>query len=131
MGKLRADVFKTKVEFNRAKAGLERYQRILAWSLYSAGALLFLVLGWILFPPEQQRWRWASNACFGVLLLNLWVSYWLICRLKSAQKVIGEFRIKLLQLAREKACDCDWPCDCASRIEKEIIEKAEIWNDGI
>lgn len=131
MGKLRTDVLKIKDEFDRVKAGLKKYQIILNWSLYSGGALLFPVLGWILFPPEQHKWRWIANLCFTVLLLNLWVSYWLIHRVKWAQRVIGELRIKLLQLVWERACDCERPCDCALRIEKEIIEKAESWNDGI
>lgn len=128
MGKLRAEVVKTKVEFDRVKAGLGKYKSLLIWSLYSGGVFLILALGWVLFPPEQYWWRLVSNLFFVVLLLNLWVSYWLIRRVKLTQRNIGELRIKMLQLVREKACDCQRPCDCVSEIEKEVVEKAGLLN---
>ncbi len=131
MGELRVDVLKVKTEFNIAKNKFEKYRVILNWSFYSGGAFLLLVLSIILFPPEQPWWRFVSNICFTVLLLNLWVSYWLICSIKSIQRNIGELRVKLIQLAWEKICDCKQPCDCVSKMEKEIMAEDKLWNDGI
>lgn len=131
MGELRSDVLKTKVEFYKVKARIEKYRVILIRSFYSGGFLLLLILWWILFPPEQSSWRLISNIGFTILLFNLWVSYWMICRIKSNQKFIGELRIKLRQMLWEKICECEQPCDCSVIMEREIVEESNSWSDGI
>lgn len=131
MGNLRNDVLKTKIEFNKAKTKLEMLRIILFSSFYSGSVLLVLILGWIIFPPEQSRWRFISNICFSVLLINLWITYWLIRWIKIVQRIIGELRIKLLQLVWEKVCDCEQACDCALQIENIIKEDNNSLNDEI
>lgn len=131
MGELRAEVLKIMVEINRVKARIGKCRVILIKSFYSGGALLLLIFWWIIFPPEQALWSLISNTCFTILLFNLWVSYWIISKIKSNQLSIGELRIKLRQMVWEKICDCEEPCNCSAKMEKELAEERNSWDDGI
>lgn len=131
MGELNTEVFKIKAEINKLKTKIGKYRIILIQSFYSGGALLLLVFWWIIFPPERFFWRLISNICFAILLLNLWVSYRIICKIKTKQVSIGESRIKLRQMVWEKICDCEQPCDCKAEMERETAEECNSWDDGI
>ena len=131
MEELIVEVSKIKVEINKFKTKIRKYRVILTWSFYLGGTLLLLVFWRIISPPERVFWSLLSNICFAILLINLWVSYWIICKIKSNQVSIGESRIKLRYMVWEKICDCEQTCDCRSKMEREMAKECNSWNDGI
>ncbi len=131
MGELNSEVFQAKVEIKKVKASIGKYRLLLIKGFYLGGALLLLAFWWIIFPPELTLWRLISNICFMALLFNLWVSYWIINKIKSNQASIGKLRTKIKQIVWEKSCDCQGPCDCVAKIEREMAEESNSWNDGI
>lgn len=131
MGAIKEEIRNIEAEIQQVKVKIHNYRMFLIGSFYWGGALLLLVFIWIIFPPEENCWRLASNSCFVLLLLSLWISYWLINKIKFMQRIIGELRIKLRQMVWGKICDCQEPCDCKEKIERAMVEEYNDWSDGI
>lgn len=131
MGVIKSEVLKIKDDIAKAKTKVERYRVQLIWSLYSGGALLLLVLWWIIFPPEQIFWSIISHSCFALLIISMSISYWIINKIKAYQLCLYGLRIKLQQLVWEKICDCVEPCDCQAKMERAMEEEARNWSNGI
>lgn len=131
MGAIKEEIRDIEAEIQRVKVKIENYRRFLIWSFYWGGVLLLLVLIWIIFPPEASWWRLISNSCFVLLLLSLWISYWIINKIRFNQRMLGELRIKLRQMVWGKICDCQEPCDCKEKIERAMKEEYNDWSDGI
>ena len=131
MGAIKAEILNIRDEIEQTKIEIEKYRSVLRWSFYGGGGLLLLVLWWIFFPPEQAFWILISNSCFLLLLINLWISYWSINKIKSSQSMISELWIKITPMFWEKVCDCKGVCDCKDKMESEFNKEDISWSDGV